>query len=90
MDTAFDCCFRRTQVLRREEDSVKQAFYRCCHFSKPRIIVSSIASAEVCWCSDLPPVCGSLPYLKLAQPLLARLMAFLFLINEPYDWPRYC
>ena len=40
MDTAFDCCFRRTQVLRREEDSVKQAFYRCCHFSKPRIIVS--------------------------------------------------
>jgi hypothetical protein len=32
MDTAFDCCFRRTQVprtqvLRPEEDSVKQAFY---------------------------------------------------------------
>lgn len=41
-------------------------------------------------CGDLPSVCGSLPYLKLAQPLLARLMAFLFLINEPYDWQRYC
>jgi hypothetical protein len=69
MDTAFDCCFRRTQVLRREEDSVKQAFYRCCHFSKPRIIVSSITGAEICWCGDLPPLCGSLPSLELAQSL---------------------
>jgi hypothetical protein len=66
------------QVLSREADERQIVFYCCCYFSKLRIIVSSIKGAEICWCGDLPPLCGSLPYLKLAQPLLARLMAFLF------------